>query len=258
MMGFLYFLKDADVSRFNAGLSAKELEQRGLNHLAKDITTTPNDAVAVAMPRSPFGPGVLLVPNVAGYAPSVTKLDQSTQTWVDCGPYLIGWVNDDPPTPESIVRKKMIEGYSVDDASKSKWNVPIARSLYGRVTIPSNLVWDRPTRSWVPKQKPEYSELADIADRCWTFWTGDGVLTVAQMADLTLSILQTNYLIGPEEINCFERFGKPTLDSVFVQLVTMVLIDNPLREEWEKKSEIPTTSPADAGSSLISGEDDQS
>jgi hypothetical protein len=243
VQGFLYFLPSitlADINRRHV------LTDYGLDVL--DLEQFPRDA-AVTEATAFGGPGLLVVPHCNGAPSDCVRLDESSQCWVRFGNKHIGVVRDDLPTPPLLARRQVYPGWAVPDAAGREWMVPVARSHKRQPTIPSDYIFDDAGQPQ-PRIKPSFEWLWQLSARLYDHYMTDTLtIDLPELVTHTASILSINYRLGLGEINCLTAAGAAVIDGNFAQLVTAFVIDMPMMDEYQKKSESLDTVPVESGSS---------
>jgi hypothetical protein len=121
--------------------------------------------------------------------PGRLKYRPHEQTWRLVGAagrpaYWIGTFNDDPPTPNDLVRKKTIPGHETELADGRLWLCPVARGQAaqdGRLvwyhTLPRTIVLDEESdRQWTEgKVVPRYARLWELAGQYWQARVGSAM-----------------------------------------------------------------------------------
>ncbi len=237
-MPFYYFLPGKTLQAFNAGADAF-LRDNHLAHLAGET-----DPRWITTEMAGNKPGLLIVPQPVNQAapPDVVTIDATRQTWaVRAGGALeLGWITGTPPTPEQLARKSYIGGVGLPDEHNRLWYVPVVTSKTSttRITLPVNYSFDDNGHP-VAKSKPQHQTLADIADRCWEYWTSDNGQPFSddELIDCAVALLSHNYRIGKHEIAAFEVMGCPLLDTIRISAITRWAVDYDKYLEAQKKSD---------------------
>ncbi len=229
----MYYLPGVTEADLVTPVAAKgKLEQLGLGHL--EVSAFPTDAVLTGI--SIHGStGVLLIPNTTGGPPDCHRYEPANQTWIEFGKFWIGVCNNDLPHPELIARRNIYPGYSIPDASNRIWQIPIARSTRGKSSIPSNYTFG-PDRKPIAKPKSEFNWLWEISGILFDHWSQGGLLTIDEMIQYAVQILGVNYRFSFAEAAVLAEANSAVVDDRFAQFVTLFVIDNPLLEEFQKKS----------------------
>lgn len=256
MTGFYHFV---------AGVTAEQVAVEGLAALPEDLQAVladvrgfPQDATVSGVERGPGDKsGVVIYPKspAAGdELPDVLQYRPDVQTWLAVGKHpqrWIGWLHDEPPTPDDLRRRQIYPGYTIADEHGHDWSVPIARSPHAELgSLPSNLVMG--DDGWEQQLKPAYQWVWDLSGEIWDWWNApDGEkppqCTSEWLIDAAVKILGINYRVAAWELTALGRAGRNVLDQTLVTRVLVAAIDYDIVEEHTKKKSA-TSSPSAAAS----------
>lgn len=92
-----------------------------------------------------------------------------SQTWrrIPGSELQIGWLTDEPPRPEDLVRLKQVDGRAVTDDAGNEWTVPVARARWNpRGTLPAAYTFDADDNPIVGVSAP-YRAFWENACKLW-------------------------------------------------------------------------------------------
>lgn len=148
----------------------------------------------------------------------------------------IGWDKENPPTPETLERNRVYDGYKIPDASDNQWAIPIARGP--ACSLPMLIEFDLATEMPIESIDVRFDELWKVAGEVWDHWNSENTrLSTQRMAVNVLKALQVNYHVGPAEIKAFQEMGKPIFNTTQVFSMSLALIDLDIAKELKKKIE---------------------
>lgn len=211
------------------------------------------------------GPGLMPGKIVAASSANPFGYYPDRQTWRKClrpegaSEVWIGINNELPPTPKDLLRDDAIDGHPVTLGDGNTWSIPIARKyitddagriLGGGPALRRRLARDE-SGAWTRGEVvAKYARLWEIACRrhdqlLATSDEDDGEpILITAAADDAVTILATNYRVGPDEI---EMLG--LLDDDLLLEILHATIDTPTLIEWTKKksAQPPDGSPTEPG-----------
>lgn len=181
------------------------------------------------------------------------RYNEQAQTWIDIpGTTLkLGWYTDDSPTPESLARKKQIDGHLVELGDGNKWLCPAARryvkegaELRWTISLPQVFSLNDDGQ-WVMGQvRQQFMELEKIASTYWDHRYGDKrgqVMNDEQFIKSAVSVLSHNYRVSEIEVSALELFDettvKPIMDSLIDEQTLIRHFQEQSDDEDEKKNE---------------------
>lgn len=132
------------------------------------------------------------------------------QTWAKFGQYWIGWITDDPPTPNDLKHRAKPAGHAVKFLDGHEWVVGVARSFSwagGANTLPTVFGADEdgnPCR----RPHPQHRVLFEYAERGWRTMFNrpapgadpESMLTFDELLEATALALGLNYRITVDEL----------------------------------------------------------
>lgn len=218
MAGFTYFFP----GRQGAGVSPNFLAENQLGYLRTGATRKTT--------RGPGGEGGLLV---AGPGDQTVEFTEN-QIWRPI-PQSTAWVGFDPqaaPTPEALAKREQLQGHEAVLGDGQRWLIPVARGwmeqeseLRWYVALPqkSSLNTDGEwTRGEVVRR---YRELWGHTERWWGVLSSvNGSATLVEFdheEQACVCALQTNYYLGPTEVDLLELLDDETRGRILNALVDM-------------------------------------
>lgn len=234
MAGFMYFLAIEQNELVRDGLLNRDvLRQAQLGEVLSDVRHVPDDCIVTPTASGPNGAaGCVLIPIANGApVPKLPAYFPDVQTWRapsrDHGPWL-GFVTDEPPSPEDIERSPRIGGYWVPDGHGRTWCVPVLRGLdkpHG--TLPTDYQWtDDEAFEPTAVLRKDYESLWNDSARIWDHVYKDNHREDdAFVASFVARCLQLNYRIGPRELNVFRELGTPVFDVKGLDLFAAMAVD---------------------------------
>lgn len=173
MAGFWYFLPDcatADLA-VNGSINLPAVRARGLAGVFRDVRRHPEHAILQDIRKGPDElPGVLVYPvPPSGQTPKNPGLDMAAQTFrkVGDGSYWLAWSTDDPPKPDDLMRRQMVEGHSIEDGQGHAWTIPVGRADWNtKGTLPTAYGFDEDDEPIVTVA----AEYRDFYENCKRLW----------------------------------------------------------------------------------------
>lgn len=166
MAGFLYYIEGA-----TQDVKIADLRCFGLGY----AFDSDGDFTASGATRGPgqCGPGIV-VANMSrlGERPLGFYPDQQTWSAGAESSVQIGYYTEDPPTPEDLARRRLLDGHFVTLGDGNDWLIPIARgagdddgNIYWYEALPKGMTLNG-DRQWVPGDVvSEYAAIWNIAQR---------------------------------------------------------------------------------------------
>lgn len=196
------------------------------------LTYAFDSAPAFADANGPDGRGVLFASSA-----DLIRYNPQGQEWrkIPKSDAWVGRFTDRPsPGPEDLVRQTMLRGYMIALADDRQWQIPMARAfsesngdIGSVVTLPQYMGVDD-VGNWVQKGiEQRYQELWDRSERFIEFMVqgyGEGeqstvILPTNDYFDTAVYALQTNYRIGPAEIDLCRLMTEDKADAILLALI---------------------------------------
>ena len=196
----------------------------------------------------------------SGPAP-VYRPDQQHWRKHASGKYWVGYYTDDPPTPETLQRRRTVDGVSVRLIGGGDWIVPVCvPSLIGTgtgATLPRQYGLNDSGEVVSAIRK----DFASLADRCFAFFQryigndnsskSDDEKFAQFKADLSLAsdLLAVNYRVSYfEAVGVLELFGSEEYGRVLRAAIEADAIDQAVIDQ-RKKGQAPDASDTSSGES---------
>lgn len=164
MAGLMIFLPNYE------GEDAKELAARGASELLEPGITP----IFTPVRNGPSGAPGKLVTFYPGHTPR--EYDAAAQTWMEAPPakglergrYWLGYVTNEPPTPEELQRPTLIDGEPVVLADDKVWVIPVADFC------PKRLTFDPTTGTEVSVPEVRHQHFVNLANEIFKLFVSDG------------------------------------------------------------------------------------
>jgi len=248
MAGFVYYLPDQETLTLEAartGGFAYALEGPEIH--ARGVARGPDKSGAGVI----FGDPERVEQGRIGFWPD----RQRWRKYPGRAGVYVGLDRERPPKPQDLARRDQLSGHLVELADGQKWLAPIARgqvadqaddspawycALPAEITVDDDGLWT------AGDVLPRYAELWRRALAFWDYWSAeirgeqaDTDWTEAQLSDLALLALGTNYVIGKAELRLLGLF-----DPAARMRVLSALVDWPTLRTWLKKKRQAASSDA--------------
>lgn len=271
MASFYYFLPGVTKEQLHdAGrLKREPLAAAGIDEVLFDVDKTPQH-VSLAETHRCSGPwestGTMLsvVSRHTG-VPELVTPDFTRQVWRPRGDgkkCWIGAIKGEPPLPEELERWQQINGYTLPDAGKYEWRIPVARMpdpawQFGH--LPQSFVFDSAGEPQANLQ-PAYQWLFDLAGQLREWYRDSGNDSEERkpfswMVKQAARILGVNYRVGFPELTFLHELGRTVLTQTTVNGICQALFSFDLIEEAKKKPLESASSRAANSSSSTTGEE---
>jgi len=140
--------------------------------------------------------GCVFVPHGAKSEPAVNvEYRAETQTWYEADGYWVGFQNDVPVTPRSLIRENVLRGLDIKMADDQLWHIPAAIRLPRRVQV---------TKSGELVYTPQdrYREFYAIAEKL-AYWSSDPDIDVQdiEVFHAISHALGMNYHVSDAEVS---------------------------------------------------------
>jgi hypothetical protein len=167
------------------------------------------------------------------------------QEWRQVGGAWLGWYRDNPPTPENLQRKTMIDGHQVELGDERTWMAPIVRKIGGANQLPH--AWGcNPAGQMVRRLMEEYRDYWQLACDVWEVFTATRDCLMSDAWGYAVRALSINYRLGPHEIDALQLLNDENYHDVFKAIVDWQTVESVMEEERKKKasetSEVLSTS----------------
>jgi len=223
-MNFFYFLP----SVHRQDLNRDKVVSLGLGDVLRDRLTA-NDLAGIgglAVSDVVHGPGghsgTILYPmselervDDPDRAPLVVGYYPGAQTWEPSGPYYVGWVTDDLPTPEGLERDLTLRGYDETLGDGRNWLCPMIRMRDGLNNLPDT--WGIKNGKFCQWVKPDWQWAWDLTGEIWDYFEREADIPHQLAFEWAVKLLSINYRIGPVEATALKLFGrvefKPVLQA---------------------------------------------
>lgn len=134
-----------------------------------------------------------------------------------------------PPTPEQLVRSRIIPGHAVRLGDGREWIIPVARNAGGVCTLPIRMARERNPQDgqmrWVTRSVHDrHAALWGMAQRVWDTASGEGQMSMEEAAEMACRALAENYRICPALIEAMELFTTETYREVLYTLIDIQTI----------------------------------
>ena len=230
-MQFYYFVTGMTADEF--GESRPEVFGKGPQPVSHFSTAGPNDQN-----------GFLVTVGAKRPQP---KYDPDTQVWADSFlGFWIGYDKENKPTPETLQKPDMIEGWPVKLADENEYIIPVARSWNDpdKTTLPKSFVMG-PDNTVLMKRSSDYEDFCQDAERLselyLDIWFGELTSDIIPAADafrMSCNALSINYELGDAEISCLELLDEKTRKKVFEASIDFTAIEKFAEIKEGKKKEV--------------------
>lgn len=243
MAGFFYFLPGEKAETFGdprvGQLDLEALKKYELDTIFRDCVVM-NDETIITTVTGPDGQdGVLLYPRSIGSELPRIRYDEDKQTWIRFKNFYIGWLNDEKPGPDDILRRESCLGYPGQDVYGREWSIPVVASNdERRVTLPQRYGYDA-DGNFVMKRRPQDLPLYELAGRIADVMdvSAEKDMKEHEVAAAAIAFLSVNYRVSPAEIYAFDVMGTPVLERKFVAFIFSSVTDWGKVNEFKKKEE---------------------
>ena len=240
-MSFHYFL--VGVKPDDGRITAEDFAAFGLDQSLSDLIDADRREYSAFEMSIAGKTGTFLTPNVApGVSPECVTYKPKIQSWIQLSigenELFIGWTTDRPPVPTELLRPVNYSGYSIDDCSNRKWTTPVARSVRGNVTLPSDFDFDFVSGDATEVLSDDFDRLWKISGDLYKHWNEEGFeLDAASIAQYALFAISVNYRVGPVEFAAFKSMGAKIFDSAKASAFCLAVIDLQILDDYKKKLE---------------------
>lgn len=127
------------------------------------------------------------------------------QTWRSCddGAFWLGYEPDNRPTPETLRRVIIVDGYEIQLGDEQVWMCPTIREMHGDPRVP---------RAWGLDDSGEFAEIVlaeyqddwQMAGEMFDIVFGGEGCTISQAFDYAVKCLAINYRLGRHECSALE------------------------------------------------------
>ena len=240
-MSFHYFL--VGVKPTDGRITAEDFAAFGLDQSLSDLIDADKREYSAFEMSIAGKTGTFLTPNVApGVSPETVTYKPESQSWLQLAigenELFIGWTTARPPVPTELLRPVNYSGYSIDDCSNRKWTTPVARSVRGNVTLPSDFEFDFISGDATEVLSDDFDRLWNISGELYKHWNEEGFeLDATTIAQYALFAIGVNYRVGPVEFAAFKSMGAKIFDSAKASAFCLAVIDLQILDDYKKKLE---------------------
>jgi len=223
---FLYYLPRITYADVNASTIAAA----GLAAVFRDLLVTPRvtqDRISrrqVHTGGPDGGSGAIFAATPRpGEPETIIGYFRDRQTWLNCGPFWLGYETGTLPAPEVLRRDRPLEGYLHTLGDARDWEVPIVRKA-GRISrLPRSMGIDSEGR-FTLSPLPEFDAAWDAAGKMFDHIFSPDPFPFSEAFALCVEVLALNYRIGPREAAALKLFTTENFERVFEAAVDMPLV----------------------------------
>lgn len=163
--------------------------------------------------------------------PFALRYRPADQTWIDCETHWIGIQNDNPPQPEGLQRRKIVDSYTYTLADQREWKCPRIRRGANPL-LPA--YWKVNKGTFMLEVKEQYQDVWEASEE----WSSARV-TFMEAFLICVTCLGLNYRVGANELSAMNA-----LDSESAHDVILAALDEQFFLDLianQKKNELDTS-----------------
>lgn len=147
------------------------------------------------------------------------------QKWHDCGDYQVGFDLEHPPTPQGLLRPRVVSGYDHQLGDENWWTCPVIRWPGNIPNLPQS--WSMTNGQLDETILPEFVEPWEMSAEIFDIFSGLREIEKREAFQYATKCLALNYRLGPVEVS---MLGLLTSDNYWH--VVKASIDGEAIEEY--------------------------